>query len=166
MTVASHTEFLDADIISRMPNIAQAIKQEIARVARREIRSETQPLKSAAARYRSDIAALKRQVATLERKLRRATKGAGEHSQQSAASVKSEQRHRFSAKGFAMQRARLGLSAREMAQLLCVSQLSVYKWEQGKARPRAKQLAAIASVRKMGKREVAAKLKAEVAPQI
>ena len=59
-----------------------------------------------------------------------------------------------------MQRARLGLSAREMAQLLCVSQLSVYKWEQGKARPRAKQLAAIASVRKMGKREVAAKLKA------
>ena len=35
---------------------------------------------------------------------------------------------------------------------------SIYKWEQGKAKPRASQLPAIAAARKMGKKEVAAKL--------
>jgi transcriptional regulator with XRE-family HTH domain len=50
----------------------------------------------------------------------------------------------------------LGLSARELALLLGVSQLSVYKWEQGKARPRAKQLQAISQLRRLGKKDVAA----------
>jgi hypothetical protein len=36
----------------------------------------------------------------------------------------------------------------------------VYHWETGKSRPRAAQLAAIAAVRKLGKREVAARLAA------
>ena len=45
-----------------------------------------------------------------------------------------------------------------MALLLGVSGQSVYKWEDGKARPRASQLPAIASVRSMGKKQVAAKL--------
>jgi len=35
---------------------------------------------------------------------------------------------------------------------------SVYKWEDGKARPRAKHLLAIAALRTMGKREAAARL--------
>jgi DNA-binding transcriptional regulator YiaG len=45
-----------------------------------------------------------------------------------------------------------------MGVLLGVSGQSVYKWEQGKAKPRASQLKAIAAVRKMGKREVAERL--------
>ena len=36
--------------------------------------------------------------------------------------------------------------------------MSVYKWESGKASPRAKHLEAIATVRAMGKREALAKL--------
>ena len=143
-----------------MPNIAQAIKQEIARVARKEIRSETRSLKTATSKYRSDIAALKRQVAMLERQLKKATKATGRQGVPKQEEAGSEPRHRFSAKGLATQRARLGLSAREMAQLLGVSQLSVYKWEQGKARPRAKQLVAIAAIRNLGKREASAKLEA------
>jgi transcriptional regulator with XRE-family HTH domain len=46
-----------------------------------------------------------------------------------------------------------------MATLLGVSGQSIYKWEAGKARPRASQLPAIAKMREMGKREVAARLK-------
>lgn len=42
--------------------------------------------------------------------------------------------------------------------LLNASSLSVYKWENGQAKPRAKHLAAIAEVRKMGKREAAKRL--------
>lgn len=65
---------------------------------------------------------------------------------------------RFSAKGFTKLRQRLGLSAAAMGTLLGVTAQSVYKWEDGKARPRATQLQAISAVRKMGKRKAAAHL--------
>ena len=72
-----------------------------------------------------------------------------------------EVRHSLaSAEGFAAQRARLGLSQVQMAQLLGASALSVYKWESGKAHPRAAQLERIASIRQLGKREALARLTA------
>jgi DNA-binding transcriptional regulator YiaG len=42
-----------------------------------------------------------------------------------------------------------------------VSAQSVTNWESGKIRPRDSQLAAIAALRKMGRREVAARLEQE-----
>jgi hypothetical protein len=39
-----------------VPNIASVLKEEIARVARKEVRSETENLKKASAQYRSEIA--------------------------------------------------------------------------------------------------------------
>jgi DNA-binding transcriptional regulator YiaG len=65
---------------------------------------------------------------------------------------------RFRADGFASLRKKFGLSAVQMAQLLGVSNQSVYHWEAGKSKPRAAQLQAIAAVRKLGKKEVAARL--------
>jgi hypothetical protein len=38
-----------------MPNIATALRQEISRIARKEIRGETNALKKAAATYRGEI---------------------------------------------------------------------------------------------------------------
>ena len=48
-----------------------------------------------------------------------------------------------------------------MGTLLGVSGQSVYKWEQGKAKPRASQMQAIAAVRKLGKKQVTELLAAE-----
>jgi DNA-binding transcriptional regulator YiaG len=138
-----------------MPNIATALKAEISRLARKELRSETDSLKRAVSNYRSEIAALKRRVNTLERQQKRVVKtipAKAPEGEESAAGL------RFRAPGFAQHRRRLGLSAREMGMLLNASALSVYKWEQGQSRPRAKHLEAIASVRKMGKREAAQRL--------
>jgi DNA-binding transcriptional regulator YiaG len=45
-----------------------------------------------------------------------------------------------------------------MGKLLGVSAQSVYHWETGKSKPRKSQLLAISAVRKMGKRDVTAKL--------
>ena len=59
-----------------MSNIASVLKAEIARVARKEMRTETQSLKKAVSQYRSQIAALRRRVDTLERQLRRVGKAA------------------------------------------------------------------------------------------
>ncbi len=65
---------------------------------------------------------------------------------------------RFSAKGLAKLRELLGLSANECGLLLGVSGQTVYKWENGKARPRAKNLPAVAALRKMGKKGARAKI--------
>ena len=50
-----------------MPNIASVLKDEVVRLAKKEVRKEVEGLKKASAQYRSDIAALKRQVAALEK---------------------------------------------------------------------------------------------------
>lgn len=147
-----------------MPNFATALKAEISRIARKELRADNQALKAAVAHQRSQITELKRRLQVLEQQLKRVGKvaaksaGAGKANQDNAAD--DGPNLRFSAKGFAAQRQRLGLTAAELAKILGVSQLSVYKWEGGKTRPRAKQLTAIAVLRTMGKREAAARLSA------
>lgn len=144
-----------------MPNIATALKQEISRLARKELRSETDPLRKAVAQYRSQIAALKRRIDTLEQQQKRSAKAS---LTKALNDDSSDANLRFRAAGFAQHRKRLGLSAREMGLLLDASPLSVYKWEHGQSRPRAKHLEAIASVRKLGKREAAKRLEELAAP--
>ncbi len=52
------------------------------------------------------------------------------------------------------------ITAAECGLLVGSSALSVYKWEGGRARPRAKFLPAIAAFRALGKKEAAARLEA------
>ncbi len=143
----------------RMPDIASVLKSEISRVARKEVRTETASLKKAVNTYRSEIAALKRRVQTLESELKRLGKSGAK--QPSAGPKTSDAtKLRFSAKGLAAQRKRLGLSAHEVGLLVETSSQSIYNWESGTTRPRATYLPAIARLRSMGKREAAASLKA------
>lgn len=139
-----------------MPNIAAILREEITRLARKELRSNTESLKKAVAGHRTEIAALKRRVDTLERQAKRTAKVVARA--QPVPEKDADTKHRFSAKGLATHRKRLGLSAADYGTLLGVSPLSVYKWEGGQARPRASYLPAIAAVRSMGKREAAARL--------
>lgn len=149
-----------------MSSFADQLKSEIARIARKEVRAETKALKKANAQYRADIAALKRQLAELQRALARQAKVKAKAGDQAVARAAEAEdgaaapHLRFRVAGFANLRKKLGLSAAEMGQLLGVSAQSVYHWETGKTRPRASQLAAIAAVRQLGKREVAARLAA------
>lgn len=139
-----------------MPNIASALSAEISRIARRELRTETESLKKATAGYRRDIAALKRRLQTLERLAKSGNRRAAPTAAVSA--EQSETQLRFSATRFAAQRQKLGISAASFAALLGVSPLTVYKWESGKTRPRRAQLEVIAAARKLGKREAMARL--------
>ncbi len=149
-----------------MPNIATVLKEEIARVARKESKGDTQKLKKSSAQYRSDIAALKRRMLALEQLVAR--QGRASRKTAPAAATAGEEstgsRLRFSAKGLASQRKRLGLSAAEAAAIIGVSGQSIYKWEDGKARPRASQIPLIATLRGMSKKQAAARL-AELAEQ-
>jgi DNA-binding transcriptional regulator YiaG len=136
-----------------MSNVASVLKDEVARVARKEIRRETTSLKKSSTAHRSEIVALKRRVAELERQLRQLGR-AGRSAEPAAANEESASLGtRFSAKSMAAQRRRLGLSAAEIGLLIGASSQSIYNWEDGKARPRAQHLPAIFALRNLGRRQ-------------
>ncbi len=136
-----------------MPNIGNLLREEIARVSRREMRKNMAVLQRSSAAYRRDIAALKRQVAQLSREAARASRAkpaAAPHAPESSV------RHRFVASGFRSLRHRLGLSASQMGKLLGVSEQSIYHWETKVATPRRSMLPLIADLRGKGKRDLMA----------
>lgn len=142
--------------IRSMTDIASALKAEIARLARKELRRETAALKKTVASHRSEIAELKRQVKELQKETRRSSKEP--KSPETLSTDDASSAHRFSAKGFASLRQRLGLTAEEVGLLVGASGASVYNWERGKSHPREKHLAAIFSLRGLGKREATARV--------
>lgn len=140
-----------------MTNFATQLKSEIQRIARKEIRAETSSLRKSAATYRTEIAAPKRRISALEATVKKLGKSA------SPRSVEPEESSalRWRAPGFASLRKKLALSAGDMGKLLGVTGATIYAWEAGKSKPRATQLTAIASVRKLGKRAAAELLAAK-----
>jgi len=148
-----------------MPNIATVFKSEIARLARKELRVNTDGLRKTVAAQRSEIANLKRQVQALESVVKRLAKGANAAQGRSTPRAADESVGtaesaglRFRAAGMAANRKRLGLSAADFGLLVGATGQSIYAWEAGKAKPRPQALAAIAALRGIGKREVEAKL--------
>lgn len=136
-----------------MANIATVLKDEIVRLARKEIRSEVNGFKKASVQYRSEIAALKRRIVTLEQQLSRLGK-ATTQSADVKADPDTKTKIRFVAKGFKTLRQRLGLTAEVIGALLDVSAQTIYSWESGKSSPRREQLPKIVMLRGMSKREV------------
>jgi DNA-binding transcriptional regulator YiaG len=140
-----------------MPNIAAVLKEEITRLARREIRRQTNVLRKASAQYRRDIAGMKRRLSDLQRQVGPLKKQVLRGVPAQAAQAEEEQ-VRFTAKGLRSQRQRLGLSADNYGKLIGVTGQTIYSWERGTSRPRRAQLAPIASLRHLGKREAQARL--------
>ena len=52
-----------------MPNIATVLKEEISRLARKEIKSQTEAIRKASAEHRKKIAEMRRQISELQRKV-------------------------------------------------------------------------------------------------
>ena len=140
-----------------MPSIAALFKQEITRLARKEVKMQTEAIRRANTHHRRDIAQLKRQVvgllnqvAYLERQERkRVAKGVP------GASVEGK---RFSPRGLKTHREKVNLSAAGYSALVGVTAQTIYSWEQGKSKPRDGQLAALVAVRGLGKREALKRL--------
>jgi DNA-binding transcriptional regulator YiaG len=140
-----------------MANIATLLKTEISRVVRKEVRADTSGLKKTLGVYRAEIAVLKKRAQAVEVELRRLTK-AHAKAVPDEATAQPAQKLRFTAKGLASQRRRLGLSALDCGLLVGASGQSIYNWEEGKAHPQARHLSAIATLRTLGKKEAAARL--------
>ena len=145
-----------------MPNVGSVLRDEIKRLSRREIRLQTEPTKKATTQNRHHIAALNRKVAQLERQLALLARHAARQQATNRAPAVdgTAPKLRFVAKGLRSHRNRLGLSAGDFGKLVGVSANSVYAWESGTTIPRRAQLAKIAALRTMGKREAATRLQA------
>ena len=141
-----------------MPNLAVTLKEEIQRLARKEIKAQTGSTKQAVAKYRSEIAQLKRQFREQEKKIAFLEGQEKKRLGKPQAAEESVEGIRFSARSVKAQRERLGFSAAAYAKLVGVSPITIYNWEQGKTRPQKAQLAALAAVRGIGKREALTKL--------
>jgi DNA-binding transcriptional regulator YiaG len=140
-----------------MPNVATVLREEITRLARKEVRQSVDPLKKSNAELRRTVASLKTEVANLNRSLQFLQKQEKRRLEKPP-EVETGRSIRFSPKWVRADRQRLGLSAREYAQLVGVSSLTIYNWENGKSKPNAERLAAWAEIRGIGKREAQRRL--------
>ncbi len=140
-----------------MPDVAAVLKEEITRLARREVKQQVGPLKKTITEQRRTIAELKRQVAALARNQaflqQQEKRRLAEAPKASAAKGV-----RFSPRWVKADRKRLGLSAKDYGLLVGVSAQTIYSWESGQSRPRATALAGWAAVRGIGKREALTRL--------
>ncbi len=112
-----------------MPNIAAVLKEEIRRLAKKEIKAQVGSTKQAVVKYRSDIAKLKRSLSQQEREIKLLKK------RQPQAEEELQEAIRFSARSVKAQRSRLGLSAADYGKLVGVSGLTIYNWEHGSLPP-------------------------------
>lgn len=139
-----------------MTTLGNVLKNEITRLARKEMRVHLEPLRKANATQRREIAELKRRIEALSREAKRREKAP-------VAAVSDEEdspKTRFVAKGLRSLRSRLGLSASDFGRLAGASGQSIYNWETGKAVPRKAQQARLVELRSLGKREAQARLEA------
>lgn len=139
-----------------MPNLASFLKEEIRRLARKEVRASVVPLNR-------DKVALKRRVADLSRRVVRLEKEVAFLVSQATKAVKAvaaaepadDQRVRITAKGMRSLRRKLRLTQAEFAALLGVTGQAVYQWEskEGALRVRHRVRRTLLTVRNLGARE-------------
>lgn len=141
-----------------MPNFAALMKDEFRRLARREARSLIRSLKRIVAQHRRDLAGLKRLAPRLARSVAFLESRESQRVSEPQVSEKIVENSRFSPKWLKSHRARIGLSASDYARLIGVTALTIYNWESGKGKPTKARLAALVSVRKIGRREALKRL--------
>lgn len=142
-----------------MANLSSVLDERIRRLARREINRGTRSARRLTAQHRRDIAALKRQVAELQKIVDFLQEQEKRRVAQQPVEPAPVNGVRFRADGLKSHRSRLGLSAGDYGKLLGVSGQAVYNWENGVSRPRPEQVAKLAAVRRLGKREVMKRLR-------
>ncbi len=153
-----------------MPNIGKVLREEIARLAKRQVRTELSSLKRDNVRLKKSVAELRRQIATLSRASRELVKKVTPvmETREIEDATKSADTLRPTSKSLKRLRARLGLTQAQFGQLLGVSGQAVVQWasKEGRVRMRATTLSALARIKDMGKREAWRRLQgmAESAP--
>jgi DNA-binding transcriptional regulator YiaG len=141
-----------------MSNIAQALKAEIIRLSRKEIKTSVNPLRKSNFALKKAVWDLKNSVSALtaeNKRLSAICKSAQD--KQPKVLPEAAEKARFTSKGIRILRTKLGLSQESFAKLLGVSSQAIYAMEHKEGRRlrlRPATMSNLLSVRRMGKREV------------
>ncbi len=136
-----------------MAKIEMAIKDAIARGARKHIRSAAAPLRRDVRRLRQAVRELRAQLAALRDVAARWQQSDAGRRWQPAVSEDEARAARLSPGLIQKLRRRLALSQAAMARLVGVSPAAVMQWERGRATPVGKNRAAIVGLRRLGRRQ-------------
>lgn len=139
-----------------MANLAETLRTEILRLARKEIRKETQTLKAQVLNLKKELSGTKASCLSLQRDLRRLQKALPV---KEAPVVEEEEgiKHRFRTTMLSTFASKHGLKAPQLGKLLGGSTAAAYLWLEGN-RPRKEFLDAFYKVRSLPKREIQALL--------
>jgi len=143
-----------------MSNVMSALKAEIVRLARKETRVATDPLRKPSIAARKAVAGLKRRVAELEKTVKRLDAALTKMPQPEPEAASVNPRSWISGKGVRALRQKLGLSQEAFAKLVGVTPNGVRKWEKqpGMLRMRHATKAAVLATRSLGAREAKQRL--------
>ena len=146
-----------------MPSIATLLREEISKIARKEVQDQVRALKQTVREQRDAIARLEKQVGSAKAKA--ATKPAAAKPATKPATKPAAKAHKASAGDKRKQlriapntikkhRKRLKLSQAELGKILNVSTNTVLRWEAGTSKPRRQHLPGLDQLRTISKREL------------
>lgn len=136
-----------------MAKIEMAIRDAIARGARKHVRSAATPLRRDVRRLRQAVRELRAQVAALRDLAARWTESNAGRGFQPGVSEEEARAARLSPGLIRKLRMRLALSQAAVARLVGVSPAAVVQWEQGRATPAGRNRAALVGLRRLGRRQ-------------
>ena len=143
-------------------SFTNAIRDEIRRLSRQEIKRALPQTIAAHNKLRKTVAELKRKIKTLETDLKILSRRVPSEQEPVAVSETDFERIRVTGKNVRMLRRKLRLSGAAFGELLKVSAVTVYNWEKkdGPIRMRKASRASFLAARKLGKRDVKKRLAA------
>ena len=142
-----------------MPNFMQDLKKEIARIAKRENKSDILSLAKKLAELKKSLIVQKKVSASLRDDLENLKKSAGMKTSTPQVPADVLAKSRLGGNAIKKLRGKLKLSRKLFGKLVGASQATVYLWESGKGKPRKDMKAKLIQLRRTGKREVKNMLK-------
>jgi len=134
-----------------MGKMEEALKTEIRRLTKKQFRQTVDPLAKDVKELRKIVSRLEKLVDGEKRLEQVKTEPPPAVSQVSDNEIKTA---RLSSRAIKNIRKKLGVSQEKLAAVLDVSPGAVAFWEQGRARPRGENKAALVALRKLGRRQV------------
>ena len=137
-----------------MGRLEEAVRSEILRLVRRELRGVVLPLGKEVRQLKRGLGRLTKGVARLERVVGAQVREAEARKDRLELSEEEARRARLSGRLIRALRTRLGVTQGQLAVLVGVSTRGVTRWEQGEISPRGQNRATLVALRKLGRRDV------------